>query len=387
MKAHDIPYILSLIILIFSVIVIIFRGKKIDVKDQKTTWFLKASPIISVMALIITTFSIYSAYKLQLKEDEAALNSITREPNEINRFINEEKHVVLDSLRLRGVKLENIESRLKKTQAITGQGKNSLDQSRILIKNTQEEINKILSYNDVIEYNQVTNQLDLISKGYLTSGNTNTFAFTCPHDTSSESLDLHLKFYDSNLVNEIAFIYVDIVQQSNNKETPYSLLYRQTYKPQKNINNFAIKNYLKSPNTVLSVGYFLRSEMGKSSPRFEKVSCRSPNWKLSDKPKDKTSLNLLYQGDQLATPKKSKSFVEGITVKINSIDFLNNKAAMRISIGGHYEDFFIKVGEDKQTVLTNRDTYIIFTILNRISTEDSPNSRIANYHISIYKLD
>jgi hypothetical protein len=235
----------------------------------------KILPIISVIISLLTVFITYYSYKYKMDVENQKLKILLAQNQENIEFTNITKLNALDSLNRLRVQLDKAVSNIKKQQKITGIHNDYIGLADEKIKHTEIQINEIRSYNDVslIRYNDLSSDIDsFYKKNYMTSGSTSTFQLRCPEKSDSAYLDVSLVFNNDSIVNEIAFMFVcEVKWVGKNSQT---VLFNQTYKPQPGVNKFRIKNQLNEKNSELLIGYFLKTELGKKIPFFEKITCR-----------------------------------------------------------------------------------------------------------------
>jgi hypothetical protein len=267
MKNIDLTYIIPTILSIISFIVVLFYGKSKVQKDSHIR-ILRYIPILSVFGLIIGVFVITNYYSNQLAIEKEKFNKLEHQSFYSDSILlnSKLKNKSLDSLKLLKKELDNILKNINKQENIIGESSNIKDKLKVKISSTNEEIGKIESYNEIIE------APTFISKGYISSGNTSNFQVFCPTDTISEYLDIKLKFIDIKIIEKISCIYIEILEIKQDRR--YELIFSQTYIPKDGVNAFKIRNYFKNKNVNLSVGYFLKSEIEKEYPRYEKVTFR-----------------------------------------------------------------------------------------------------------------
>lgn len=268
MRNIDLTYIIPMILSLLSFVVVLFWGKW---KKQNNTEIriLKIIPLLSVIGLIIGVFSVTYYYENQIVIEKAKFSNLQKLSflSDSVLISNKSKRQAIDSLVLLENQLNNLLEKIKKQEKITGQNTEIKNEINEKISKTKTDIGKIESYNQIID------EKIFSKKGYMSSGNTSSFQFACPTDKSSEFIDLSIIFNDNTLIEKIAYIYIDISEKKSEKE--FDNLFSQAYKPRIGKNAFKIKNYLIKKGTVLNIGYFLKTEMDKEYPRFEKISCWS----------------------------------------------------------------------------------------------------------------
>lgn len=264
---NSLDYIDILIIIETSVIVcssiFLIRGKKMTM-NKKYRYY----PLLCVVLVISSIFYLSSYSENQIDLLEANFNKLWSKTNNNDSlsFTLDKKDEIIDSLKKANKEFAKILQNLKKQEKIVGSRSGIISNVEHAIKTTEEKIYEIETYNEIISKNVYGEKI----KMYRTSGNTSMFLFQPPKDLSKEYLDLIIKFQNEKILNEIV-IYVCVVKK--NKDGNFTLLFDEYYKPQRGINAFRIKNYLKEKETEVSVGYFLKSDIEKKDcPSYEKVS-------------------------------------------------------------------------------------------------------------------
>lgn len=266
MKSIDLTYIIPVTILIVSFLWFLFFGRK--TKEKTETKVVNYIPLLSVISLIIGVFITSNYYENQLSIEKEKFLKLQNQNyfKESVILSNETKSQAIDSLTLLDKELKRLLNEIKKQEKITGENSNIKEKVTEKILKTSEEIGVINSYNEIIE------KPKSLHKGYTTSGNTSNFSLFCPTDRTSEYIDLKIKFQDEKLIEKINCIMINVTEVRENGENWN--LFSQTYKVQNGVNAFKLKNYLKGKNVSIEIGYILNSEIGKSYPRFEKITCK-----------------------------------------------------------------------------------------------------------------
>lgn len=266
MKSIDLTYIIPVTILIVSFLWFLFFGRQ--TKEKIDTKIVKYIPLLSVIGLIIGVFITSNYYENQLTIEKEKFLKLQNQNyfKESVVLSNKTKSQTIDSLTLLDKELKRLLNEIKKQEKITGENSNIKEKLTEKILKTTEEIGIINSYNEIIE------QPKSLHKGYSTSGNTSNFTLYCPTDRTSEYIDLKIKFQDEKLIEKINCIMITVTEVKENGENWN--IFSQTYKVQNGVNAFKLKNYLKGKNISIDIGYILNSEIGKSYPRFEKITCK-----------------------------------------------------------------------------------------------------------------
>lgn len=257
--------------LLFAIVIIFIRGKRISI-NKKRDLIIKLLPLILVVCTIFSVVYINYYYKKQLELETIKFEIYKNQ--ELQKSIDslvvtkEMKTKTVDSLKLIQKKLDDLISRIQKQERITGEKTNLIPDIKKKITNTNFEIETIQTYNEILDKNVLLKT----RKGYTVSGNTSNFEFYCPEDKTSEYIDLKLKFQDENLISKIAYIFIEVTEIKDKKLYGIS---EQIYAPQKGMNIFKVKNYLKQPNMKILVGYVLKSQADTEYPIVEKMECKS----------------------------------------------------------------------------------------------------------------
>lgn len=134
------------------------------------------------------------------------------------------------------------------------------------IQTLDAQIEHIESYNEVLPSTDFSRK----RKGETVSGETSSLILYPPTNFNTPLLDFSLLFINDNMVSKVACIYVEILKK--NIDGSLVQLWEEYYLPRKGYNKMRIKNYLKQKNTEMRIGFFWKSEYGKTDfPRFEYV--------------------------------------------------------------------------------------------------------------------
>lgn len=270
----DILFAISIIILLFTIIIIFIRGKKIIIKNRSNL-LIKLLPLLLVLFTISSVLYLNYYYKNQYKMEVKKFILTNQFNNNSIKSIdslivsNNSRKPTLDSLKARNKELNDLLNKIEKQEKILGEKSSFIEDVKRKIGRTSFEIEKIESYNEIVDKEIVLKN----RKGYIVSGNTSNFEFYCPSDSISDYIDLKLKFQDESLVSKIGYMYIEVVEDKNKNHK--EMVFDQTYLPKTGINAFKIRNYLKQPNMILLIGYVLKSELIKDTPNMEKVTCYS----------------------------------------------------------------------------------------------------------------
>jgi hypothetical protein len=238
-------------------------------ENKRTTDIKRYIPIISSSSIILSVFALNFYFVNQLKLEREKFNEILslKKVNESAFLSNDKRNQLIDSLKSLSTDLSLMLEKIKIEEKIVGENSEIKNDIKSKIKNTKNEIGEIESYNELLN-NSILDK----NKGYTVQGETSSFIFYCPTDTTSDYLDLKLNFPDKTLVNKIAYLKIEVSNVIS--ETQYISLFRQVYKPQFGVNAFKIKNFFKQKNIALEIGYVLKSEENKVYPYFERYICR-----------------------------------------------------------------------------------------------------------------
>lgn len=272
MNNIDWSFLLAAAGLLFTVI-LLFISKNIFFSFKNKDNIRRFIPIVAVVFLISMVISINYYYTQKLETEKKFYESLLHKLNIENLNVtNKDKKYAIDSLENYEKQLNKLIVNIEKQEKITGQNSEILRLAREKVLKTRNLIKRIEKYNEVLSNKEIVLKK---RKGYLTNGTKPEFEFYCPTDTKSEYVDLALEFNENNSpsLSEIAYIMIE-VSEIKDKDS-YNYVMEELYKPQTGVNAFRIKNYLKKPNMILSIGYILKSEQSKEFPLFEQVSCYS----------------------------------------------------------------------------------------------------------------
>lgn len=263
---NDLILILSSLVAIISSLFVFIKGKKVT----NTKSDLKYIPLLSIIVLMTSTIAITYYYEDKLKQQEIFLTSLK------NMTINDSLLLTNNGI---NKSLENLDSRKKELEELLKQSKKEEKyvNNNISINDIKNNLHKTAKQIDKVQgYNKISNNEEIFSKkGYSTTGDTSNIIFNCPLELKDNYIDLELLFQENINIKDIAYIYLTIFEEKNEKEN--IAIFDQYYVPQNGINKFKIKNYFMERNKkkiTMSVGYFLKSEKGKEYPTYEKVSCK-----------------------------------------------------------------------------------------------------------------
>ncbi|OIQ22195.1 MAG: hypothetical protein BM557_02125 [Flavobacterium sp. MedPE-SWcel] len=273
MEIIDLVYIIPLLLSLLLFSTYLFKTKEqTNPRAIKNKW-VRYFPIYTVLFMSVGVMIISKYYEdkiNRLETEELMLQSEINKSKIYNSIISDKlkRLEVLDSLINKNKDYKNLIEEIKKQEVIVGDKTDILKNIEQAIEDTENNIDYINSYNEIIDTPKE------ISKGYTYSGETNKIIFVCPVEKNSEYLNFGLKFKDEKIINDIACIYVTINERVDNNN--YTHLYSQAFAPKTGINNFKIKNYLFKENTIMRVGYFLKSDFKKDEeyPYFHSVSCK-----------------------------------------------------------------------------------------------------------------
>lgn len=253
----------TLTLLLF--IILIIRGKRAI--SNRFKYILLPLVIISFLSIIVLN----CYYEIQFSSETNRVTIIERqilsEKYDSLSFTKQEKMRLLDSLKKAESELDEILSRIQKQEKIIGSKTDLVDNVKKIMQKTNHMIYEIETYNEIID-NSVYNKY---RKGLTYSGETSLFTFQPPLSTDGEYLDFIIKFHDESIIDKIAVIYIEVYKKHDDGNMTY--VYGQYYKPQKGINAFRLRNYFTQKNIKASIGFFWKSDFGKSDfPRYEKVT-------------------------------------------------------------------------------------------------------------------
>lgn len=264
MNGLDYIVLLLGISVIVCFLILLAKGKKMTMNKK-----IRYYPLLLVVATILSTLYLSHYSEKQFNKLVARFNLMTNKENSHNydslSFTKDRKDEIIDSLKRVNEEYFEILQSLKKQERIVGNKSNIIPNVEKAINKTKQEIYKIETYNEIINDSVYSNKM----KGYTTKGDTPNFIFQPPTDITSEYLDFIIKFNNESLLSKIV-IFIDVNKNKDDKNLIN--LFRQYYKPQKGVNAFRIKNYLKEYKTQISIGYFFISEIGiKEYPTYHRV--------------------------------------------------------------------------------------------------------------------
>lgn len=228
-------------------------------------------PLFVVITIFISIYVISSYYQNKFDETIAKYELLVsmKASSEIDSISSEigSKAKVLDSLKRIDSEYSAIISNIEKQQRIIGERKTAINEVLNSKARTQALISKMENYNDIIEVSDIPPH-----KGYTVHGETSNFTLYPPTNRNLEYLDFGLVFNNDNIVSRIECIYIEVIRnEGDNRYREFS----QYYLPQKNINMFRIRNYLKHKNTTIYIGYFTKKSFEDNEyPVYEYVKLK-----------------------------------------------------------------------------------------------------------------
>ncbi len=238
---------------------------------NKTPRFLS---LFTMITSIILVFFVFSYYEKELQFEMESLrrisNSIDIKSSKIDSLLTLQKgkEMLIDSLGRKNKELETILEKVQKHERITGRRTGTVPQVEEYIKETEAEINKANTYNEILDYKDYWKYL---KNGYTYSGNTTAFTFYPPYKSNDRYVDFSIRFNNDNMIEKVAVIYLEIIRKEDDGKNlrEYSAFYR----PQPGLNNFKIHNYFEQKDITMTIGFFWKSEFGKVElPTYEKYS-------------------------------------------------------------------------------------------------------------------
>lgn len=270
-------YIIPLIATITLAIYTVLSGKN-TTKDANTKYVVFTTVISILLGVLFITYFYEEEFKEQNKKLQELLSTSfdtkldSLNPDNENLEITRERYThLIDSLERQNAELNKILEDIKKQEKVIGEKKDIKNEINKKIKSNKIEIGDIKVYNKILNRNIIEKR-----KGYTSHGETSNFAFECPEDYKSDSLDLKLKFLDEKLISKIDYIYISFKEKTGVNR--YDLIFDEIYSPQKGVNGFRVKNYFKTnkeEEVELEVGYVLKSERNKDYPTMEIVECKN----------------------------------------------------------------------------------------------------------------
>lgn len=276
MTKVDLYYSIAIILTLLSTLFVFTSSGKMTVRNRKLKTLYRFFPLLSVIAVIISVLVINIYYKNQLKVEKLNFENFSiKKLNDSMLLTNRSRTYAIDSITQLNRRLDSLLVKIKKQERITGENSGLKEKISIKISQISSELNRIKSYNQIIDFND-------FSKGsYLSNKPTDNFSFSCPEDSTMQYLNLVLTFKDSSLVDGMAAIMIIVTQQVKIQDTgkinnyhyqEFSII-REYYQPRYGQNNFKIKNYLMMRNTYLAIGYILKSELRQKEIFFYEKVC------------------------------------------------------------------------------------------------------------------
>lgn len=249
-----------------SSLILFIRGRKI-ISNSITKYI----PLVLVGASFLSILLLNSYYERQLAIEtnrfQSLQNLILSQKYDSLSLTKYEKNILLDSLKNTEKELDEILSRIQKQEKVIGDKSTLIENVKKIMKKTGHIIYEIETYNEILDGDLYINN----RKGLTTSGETSCFTFQPPLKKDGEYIDFVIKFHDESLIDKIAVIYIEVYK--DHKDGNLTHIYDQYYKPQKGVNAFRIKNYLTQDNTKASIGFFWKTDFGKTDfPRYEKIT-------------------------------------------------------------------------------------------------------------------
>lgn len=264
MNSLDYIVLLLGISVVICFLLLLVKGKKVTM-NRKYRYY----PLFLVILAISSALCLNHYSENQINTLADKFNKLLYEENANNydslSFTKERKNEIIDSLKKVNAEYYEILQNLKKQEKIAGGKSGIIPNVENAIKNIKKEIYEIETYNEIIDESVYARKM----KGYRFSGSTSNFIFQAPKDVSGEYLDFKIKFRNEKILDKIV-IYLSVNKKS--KDGNSRLLFDEYYKPQKGVNAFRIKNYLKEKDTEVRIGYFMKSDIGKDDyPTYERV--------------------------------------------------------------------------------------------------------------------
>lgn len=257
-----------LIICVALLLFILLTIPKIKQNKKSIIYYL---PLFAVITISISIYVISSYYQNRFDETIAKYELLVsmNASSEIDSISSEigSKAKVLDSLKRIDSEYSIIIKSIENQQRIIGDRKTAINNVLNSKAKTQTLISQMENYNDIIEASDIPPH-----KGYTVHGETSNFTLYPPTNRDLDYLDFGLVFNNDNIVSRIECIYIEVIREEGEKKYRE---FSQYYLPQKNINMFRIKNYLKNINTTISIGYFTKKSFENNEyPVYEYVKLR-----------------------------------------------------------------------------------------------------------------
>lgn len=214
--------------------------------------FIYYLPLIVVIVLFISIYAISHYYEKKYAETVSKYEYIVskKASDEIDSVSSriDSKVKVLDSLKKIDSELSVIIKNIETQERILGDRKKTINDIINSKTKTQELISKIKNYNDILEESDIPKH-----SGYIQRSDTPNFTLYPPTDREEDYIDFGLIFNNENIVSKIKCLYIVVYRNENGKTIQQ---FAQYYAPQKGVNMFRVKNYLKDRNTHIYIGYF-----------------------------------------------------------------------------------------------------------------------------------
>lgn len=265
MNIYDYISIISVLSIVLSFFILLVRGKRIV--SNRTKYILIVLVCVFVLSITLLYHYYYKAFLSEIKKVNDIEAQMQYRDNDSLLFTLNEKQRIIDSLRLREKKLNEILNKIQKQEKVIGNKADVIENIEQLKKKNNNEIYRIETYNEVVP-NSI---FDKYHKGLTFSGETSLFTFQPPLNIDGEYLDFIIKFHDDSIIDKIAVIYIAVYKRHNDGNM--TQIYSQYYKPQTGINAFRLKNYFSQKDIQATFGFFWKNDFGKNDfPRYEKIT-------------------------------------------------------------------------------------------------------------------
>ncbi|MDF2188314.1 hypothetical protein [Paraflavitalea sp. CAU 1676] len=271
----DLLFIASILLLITSVTMIVFLGKKFQ--TQSGSNLKKLAPLFAVGTILFSVIVLTYTYSSQLDTENEKYAELESRLRAYDILINDKRNPTLDSLKYYKSQVAFLIKQIEKQEYVSGKKSEVLGKANELLKATNAEIINVSRYNEVVNINDLFPNL----KGTTSSAhNSSSFQFSCPTDTTSSEIELKINITNPKLIKEISCLYLQIVKVKSERE--YVNIFTQSYKPKIGINYIGIPNFFKESDILLSIGYLTKLDSKKEYPWFEKINCHSNSNTFND---------------------------------------------------------------------------------------------------------
>lgn len=147
-----------------------------------------------------------------------------------------------------------------------------------LLNNYEKQINdriKTISSNpDLIPNLIVTQSInDSFSKGYTQQNASAYFSSDCPVLNDSKYIDINFDFFNGSIINEIAFLKVNIYRYGKS-ENDLTYVLEEYYKTKSTNNFIRLTNDLPAGRYLINYGFILKKDLKEKYPAYYMKKCK-----------------------------------------------------------------------------------------------------------------